>query len=236
VTDAALVTGAGSGMGLATARRYLDDGWTVLALDASPAALEAAAADLGERFVPVVADVTDGTALTAAITGAAAGLALKVVVNAAGIYPPSTLDDYTDELFHRVFGVNVLGVLNVCRAAVPLLRAAGGGGIVNFSSVDAIAVSEGQLVYSASKAAVSALTRSLAVELAPDITVNGVAPGWVDTPGNAATGRMEGAARTIPLRRVAQPAEVAHWVVQLAGGGAYVTGETLVISGGSLIR
>lgn len=236
MTDAALVTGAGSGMGLATARRYLDDGWTVLALDASPAALEAAAADLGERFVPVVADVTDGTALTAAITGAAAGLALKVVVNAAGIYPPSTLDDYTDELFHRVFGVNVLGVLNVCRAAVPLLRAAGGGGIVNFSSVDAIAVSEGQLVYSASKAAVSALTRSLAVELAPDITVNGVAPGWVDTPGNAATGRMEGAARTIPLRRVAQPAEVAHWVVQLAGGGAYVTGETLVISGGSLIR
>jgi len=236
VTDAALVTGAGSGMGLATARRYLDDGWTVLALDASAAALEAAAADLGERFVPVVADVTDGTALSAAIAGAAQGLALKVVVNAAGIYPPSTLGDYTDDLFHRVFGVNVLGVLNVCRAAVPLLRAAGGGGIVNFSSVDAIAVSEGQLVYSASKAAVSALTRSLAVELAPDITVNGVAPGWVDTPGNAATGRMEGAARTIPLRRVAQPAEVAHWVVQLAGGGGYVTGETLVISGGSLIR
>jgi len=236
MTDAALVTGAGSGMGLATARRYLDDGWTVLALDSSASALEAAAADLGERFVPVVADVTDGTALTTAIAGAAEGLALKVVVNAAGIYPPSTLDDYTDDLFRRVFDVNVLGVLNVCRAAVPLLRAAGGGGIVNFSSVDAIAVSEGQLVYSASKAAVSALTRSLAAELAPDITVNGVAPGWVDTPGNAATGRMEGAARTIPLRRVAQPAEVAHWVVQLAGGGAYVTGETLVISGGSLIR
>ncbi|GAA3561322.1 (S)-acetoin forming diacetyl reductase [Microlunatus spumicola] len=236
MTNAALVTGAGSGMGLATARRYLDDGWTVLALDASGVALEVAAADLGERFVPVVADVTDGPALTAAIAAAAEGLALKVVVNAAGIYPPSTLDDYTDELFHRVFGVNVLGVLNVCRATVPLLRAAGGGGIVNFSSVDAIAVSEGQLVYSASKAAVSALTRSLAVELAPDITVNGVAPGWVDTPGNAATGRMEGAARTIPLRRVAQPSEVAHWVAQLAGGGAYVTGETLVISGGSLIR
>ena len=117
------------------------------------------------------------------------------------------------------------------------LRAAGGGGIVNFSSVDALAVSPGQLVYSASKAAVSALTRSLAVELAPDgITVNAVAPGWVDTPGNAATGRMEGAARTIPLRRVAQPDEIAHWVTQLAGGGSYVTGETLVVSGGSLIR
>ncbi len=234
--SAALVTGAGSGMGLATARRYLDDGWVVLALDASAAALDTAAAELGERFVPVVADVTDGAALSEAVTAAAVGHELRAVVNAAGIYPPTTLDDYTDAVFHRVFDVNVLGVLNVCRATVPLLRAAGGGGIVNFSSVDALAVSEGQLVYSASKAAVSALTRSLAVELAPEITVNGVAPGWVDTPGNAATGRMEGAARSIPLRRVAQPAEVAHWVVQLAGGGSYVTGETLVISGGSVIR
>ena len=235
-TRAALVTGAASGMGLATARRYLEEGWTVLALDASAPALEEAAAELGERYVPVVADVTDGPALTEALGWAAHGLALRAVVNAAGIYPPTTLDNVTDDVFHRVFDVNVLGILHVCRAAVPLLRAAGGGGIVNFSSVDALAVSEGQLVYSASKAAVSALTRSLAVELAPDITVNGVAPGWVDPPGNAATGRMEGAAQTIPLRRVAQPAEVAHWVVQLAGGGSYVTGETLVISGGSLIR
>lgn len=234
--EAALVTGAGSGMGLATARRYVEDGWTVLALDVSGAALEAAAAELGERFVPVVADVTDGPALTAALAAAAEGLRLRAVVNAAGIYPPSRLADYTDALFHRVFDVNVLGLLHVCRAAVPLLRAAGGGGIVNFSSVDALAVSEGQLVYSASKAAVSAITRSLAVELAPEITVNAVAPGWVDTPGNAATGRMAGAAQTIPLKRVAQPAEIAHWVVQLAGGGGYVTGETLVISGGSLIR
>lgn len=233
---AALVTGAASGMGLATARRYVDDGWTVLALDASWVALEAAAAEAGERYVPVVADVTDGGAVTDAVRTAAAGHALRVVVNAAGIYPPSTLADVTDALFHRVFDVNVLGILHVCRAAVPLLREAGGGGIVNFSSVDALAVSPGQLVYSASKAAVSALTRSLAVELAPDITVNAVAPGWVDTPGNAATGRMEGAARTVPLRRVAQPSEVAHWVVQLAGGGSYVTGETLVVSGGSLIR
>lgn len=233
---AALVTGAGSGMGLATARRYVDNGWTVLALDSSGDALEQAAAGLGERFVPVVADVTDEVALSGAVTRAAAGLRLRAVVNAAGIYPPSTLDDYTDLLFHRVFDVNVLGVLNVCRATVPLLRAAGGGGIVNFSSVDAIAVSPGQLVYCASKAAVSALTRSLAVELAPDITVNGVAPGWVATPGTAASDRITKAAATIPLGRVAQPEEIAGWVVQLAGGGSYVTGETLVISGGSLIR
>ena len=235
-TSAALVTGAGSGMGLATARRYLDEGWTVLAVDASEPALTAAAAEAGERYLPVVADVTDGAALADAVTRAAEGLALRAVVNAAGIYPPTTLGDFTDDVFHRVFDVNVLGVLNVCRATVPLLQAAGGGGIVNFSSVDAIAVSPGQLVYCASKAAVSALTRSLAVELAPDITVNGVAPGWVATPGTAASDRITKAAATIPLGRVAQPEEIAGWVVQLAGGGSYVTGETLVISGGSLIR
>lgn len=235
-TTAALVTGAGSGMGLATARAYLALGWTVLAVDASAPALDQAAAEAGDRFVGVVADVTDEVALSGAVTRAARGLRLRAVVNAAGIYPPSTLDDYTGLLFHRVFDVNVLGVLNVCRATVPLLRAAGGGGIVNFSSVDALAVSPGQLVYCASKAAVSALTRSLAVELAPDITVNGVAPGWVATPGTAASDRITQAARTIPLGRVAQPEEIARWVVQLAGGGSYVTGETLVISGGSLIR
>ena len=235
-TSAALVTGAGSGMGLATARRYVADGWTVLAVDVSQAALAAGATELGERYVAVLADVTDEAALTVAILRAAEGLALRAVVNAAGIYPPTTLDDATDPVVHRVFDVNVLGILHVCRATVPLLRAAGGGGIVNFSSVDALAVSPGQLVYCASKAAVSALTRSLAVELAPAITVNGVAPGWVATPGTAASDRITQAVAGIPLGRVAQPDEIAHWVVQLAGGGSYVTGETLVVSGGSLIR
>ena len=158
------------------------------------------------------------------------------MVNAAGIYPPTTLADFTEAAYRRTFDVNVLGTLNVCAVTTPRLAAAGGGAIVNFASVDALAVSPGQLVYSASKAAVMSITRSLAVELAPDgITVNGVAPGWVDTPGNAATGRMAEVASSIPLGRVAQPDEIAHWVFQLVQG-PYVTGETLVISGGSLIR
>jgi 3-oxoacyl-[acyl-carrier protein] reductase len=102
--------------------------------------------------------------------------------------------------------------------------------------VDAFAVSPGQLLYSASKAAVLSLTKSLAIELAPDrIVVNAVAPGWVDTPGNAATGRMADVAAGIPLGRVAQPDEVALWVERLAEPG-YVTGETVVIAGGSAMR
>ena len=181
-------------------------------------------------------DVTDRTALETALDRIPDDRPLRAVVNVAGIYPPTTLADFTEAAYRRIFDVNVLGTLNVCAVTAPRLRAAGGGAIVNFASVDALAVSPGQLVYSASKAAVMSITRSLAVELAPDgITVNGVAPGWVDTPGNAATGRMAEVAASIPLGRVARPDEIAHWVFQLVQG-PYVTGETLVISGGSLIR
>jgi 3-oxoacyl-[acyl-carrier protein] reductase len=114
-----------------------------------------------------------------------------------------------------------------------------GSAIVNFASVDAFTVSRGQLLYGASKAAVVMLTKSLALELAPKgIRVNGIAPGWVDTPGNAATGRMAEAAQSIPLGRVAQPAEIAEWVWILTGSGAagFVDGETIVISGADVLR
>lgn len=220
-----VVTGSASGMGRAAARHFAKQGWEVIGVDL-----------VGSPETTVLADITDRAALGAGVTAAVGAGAVRAVVSAAGIYPPTTLADYTEESYRRVFDVNVLGTLNLCAVTAPLLKAAGGGGIVMFASVDAIAVSPGQLVYSATKAAVMSLTRSLAVELAPDgITVNGVAPGWVDTPGNAATGRMAGVAATIPLRRVADPAEIAHWVYQLAQG-SYVTGETLVISGGSVIR
>ncbi len=235
--QAALVTGAASGMGLATVRRFLGAGWRVYGVDREELRLTELAGELGDAFSPVTADVTDVDTLSAALDRAAGSAPLHAVVNAAGIYPPTTLADVTAAVYRRVFDVNVLGVLNVCQVCAPRLRAAGGGGIVNFASVDALAVSPGQLVYSASKAAVMALTRSLAHELASDgIVVNGVAPGWVDTPGNAATGRMESAAATIPLGRVGRPEEIADWVFRLAQGGGYVTGETVVISGGSLIR
>ena len=93
------------------------------------------------------------------------------------------------------------------------------------------------LDYSSTKGAMTAFTRSYARNaIEKGIRVNGVAPGWVATPGTATSDRITRAAAGIPLGRVAQPDEIAHWVVQLAGGGSYVTGETLVISGGSLIR
>lgn len=230
----ALITGAASGMGLASVEAFLRRGWTVLGLDITAAA---APEGLPGRFVPLVADVRSREGVTAAIDAAIPGGDIDVVANIAGVYPPTTLDTYTDELYRHVFDINVLGVLNVAAAARPRLRK--GSSIVNFASVDAFTVSRGQLLYGASKAAVVMLTKSLALELAPSgIRVNGIAPGWVATPGNAATGRMDAAAAGIPLGRVAQPEEIAAWVWLVSHGehAAFLTGETIVLSGGDVLR
>ncbi len=229
----AVVTGAASGMGQATTEVLTESGWTVLALD-----LVETIFNVGDRTVQTVAvDVSDRDAVREAITAnVAADTSIGLVANVAGIYPPTTLEDYDLERYRRIFDVNVLGVLNVVAESVPHMPR--GASIVNFASVDAFTVSRGQLLYGASKAAVVMLTKSLALELADrGIRVNAIAPGWVDTPGNKATGRMEAAAASIPLGRVAQPREIARWVDILSSNDAgFVTGETIVLSGGDVIR
>ena len=231
----ALVTGAGSGMGRSTAEAFLAKGWIVLAVDLREPELNSHAG----KVVPLAVDVRDRAGLEEALDGVVPGLGgeIHAVANIAGVYPPSTLETYTEELYRLVFDVNVLGVLNVMAAAAGHMPE--GSGIVNFASVDGFQVSPGQLVYGASKAAVIMLTQATALELAPrGIRVNAIAPGWVDTPGNAATGRMEAAAASIPLGRVAQPPEIAEWVWILTGSGSagFMTGETITLSGGDVIR
>lgn len=222
-------------MGRSTAEFFLAQGWTVLALDVVAPDFEGGSGTM----IPLAVDVRDRAGVEAALAAAlpALGGALSAVANVAGVYPPSTLETMTEDLFHRVFDINVLGVLNIMAASLPYLPP--GSGIVNFASVDGFQVSPGQLIYGASKAAVIMLTKATALELAGrGIRVNAIAPGWVDTPGNAATGRMEAAAAAIPLGRVAQPAEIAAWVWLLTGGGAagFMTGETITLSGGDVIR
>ena len=231
----ALITGAASGMGASAVALFLERGYRVLGIDVVPTS---APRGFEASYTSIVADVRDRGALEAAIDDA---LELEdtidVVANIAGVYPPTTLDTYDVDTFHRIFDINVLGVLNVIAAARP--RLGRGASIVNFASVDAFEVSRGQLLYGASKAAVVMLTKSLALELAPDgIRVNGIAPGWVATPGNAATGRMDAAAASIPLGRVAQPGEIAAWVwlISQPDYGAFLTGETVVLSGGDVMR
>lgn len=220
-------------MGRAAAELLVKQGWDVLALDRVATAYEVA----GETVRTVPVDVSRRAEVAEAIgTHLDRGSTLRLVANIAGIYPPSTLADFTEDLYRRVFDVNVLGVLNVTAEAVAVMP--DGGSVVNFASVDAFTVSPGQLVYGASKAAVVMLTKELALELAPRrIRVNAIAPGWVNTPGNAATGRMTAAAAGIPLGRVAEPEEIARWLLFLAGPDAsFMTGETIVLSGGDVIR
>jgi len=235
----AVVTGAASGMGATVAERFVTEGWRVLALDADPDRLARIKDRLGEGLVPARVDIRSRADVEAALAGFGDVGQLRALVNAAGIYPTSTLADFTEDAYRRIFDVNVLGTLNVTAAAVPLIRAHGGGGaVVNFASIDAFAVSRGQLIYSASKAAVVSITRSLAIELADDrICVNAVAPGWVATEGTLAGGRIQEAAKAVPLGRAAEPEEIADWVWKLASvPGSYLTGETLVISGGLVLR
>ena len=226
-TKTALVTGTSSGMGLATAQYLLDKGWKVVGVDLKPTEIE------HESFRCIVTDSTNREALANELKDIES---LNLVANIAGVFPPSTLETMTFEQYRLIFDVNVWGTLAVISATRPLLSE--GSAIVNFASVDAFTVSPGQLLYGASKAAVVMLTKELALELAPmNIRVNAIAPGWVNTPGNAATGRMAAAAHSIPLGRVAQPEEIAAWVELLGSEtAAFMSGETIVLSGGDVMR
>ncbi len=229
MTRVAVVTGGSSGMGLACVGRYRAEGFAVASLDLAPSA---------ERDVLHVAlDVTDPAALQAAAVQVRAELGAPVaLVNAAGVYPPSTLETVTVDLYRRVFDINVLGTLLATQAFAPQMP--DGGAIVNFSSINAFTPSPGQLLYCAAKAAIVQLTKSLALELGPRLRVNALAPGWVETPGTRANERLAAAIPRIPLGRAATPGEMADLVYLLAGEdrALYVTGETVVASGGLVLR
>jgi NAD(P)-dependent dehydrogenase (short-subunit alcohol dehydrogenase family) len=233
----AVITGAASGIGQATAALFEEAGAAVALLDANPAVIEVANAMGCHGFI---LDVTDADAVEATIARAAAALGgVDAVVNAAGIVSVLALEALDPATWQRVIGVNLTGPYLVCRAALPWLRAAGTATIVNIASAQAIRPVGASAVYAASKAGVMNFTKAIAGELAPEIRANVVCPGIVDTPMVRNARSMASAdsalpsAKDYPLQRMAQPEEIARAILFLTSSeSSYVTGAALAVDGG----
>jgi len=242
----ALVTGGASGIGRGVARRLAEAGADVAVADLDPVRAEGVAADLaalGGRTCGLGADVRDEASVTAMVREATATLGVPtILVNNAGIYPTSPIADMPVADWDRVMATNLRGPFLCTREGARAMRAAGRRGtIVNVSSIESMHPSfVGMAHYGASKGGLNMLTRSAALEFAPDrITVNAVCPGGVETEGTQAAfgdGLKAQLEARIPLGRVATPEDIGGVVAFLAGpAAAYVTGATLVVDGGYLI-
>jgi NAD(P)-dependent dehydrogenase (short-subunit alcohol dehydrogenase family) len=243
---AALITGAGSGIGRATARRFAEEGAAVMAADlVADAAAETARllTDDGLEASSVCVDVTDGGAVEEALARAEEELdGLDVVVNNAGITIVGAVEELSDEQWDRELEINLKSVYLVSRAAWPRLRARGGGCIVSTASIAGLWAIPDDAAYCASKAAVIMLTKCMALDGARDgIRVNCVCPGFVQTPmidGFFADQDDPEAARRFatglhPLGRLGEPVDIADGFVYLASDEArWVTGTALVLDGG----
>ena len=232
----ALITGAASGIGLATAELFVTEGATVAMLDRDHGRLGREAERLG--CAAVEADVADPASANAAVVEAAETLGgLNVLVNNAGIGHLAPLEEQGGQAWERVVGVNLVGTFNCISSAAPLIKAGGGGAIVNNASLAGSRPTLGELAYSAAKAAVIALTKGAAQELAPTVRVNSVSPGLVRTPMSEplfeAPELLEPVISSTPLGRVGDAAEVASVIAFLVSDmAAYVTGQDLVVDGG----
>ena len=234
-----VVTGAGSGIGLACARRLLEGDWSVALFDRDESALNRALDELGAspRIIALPVDITDERAVENAMEKAAAFGLVKGLVNSAGIGANKPFAETDIAGFRKLLEVNVIGTFVVSHAVAPALRASGGGSIVNISSISGLVGNMGRTAYGASKGAVITMTKVMAVELAADrIRVNAIAPGPVDTPMAQAmhslTDRAEWISR-VPLRRYAEPLEIAEPIAfLLSDASTYITGQVIAVDGG----
>jgi 3-oxoacyl-[acyl-carrier protein] reductase len=244
----AIVTGSARGIGAATARRLAADGMAVAVLDLKEADCSGtvdAITSAGGRAMAVGADVSDGGQVAAAVEQVAAELGPPaVLVNNAGVIRDNLIFKMTDSDWDTVIGVHLRGSFLMSRAAQKYMVEQRWGRIISLSSSSALG-NRGQVNYSAAKAGLQGLTKTLAIELGPfGVTANAIAPGFIATDMTAATAARvgmefeafkEAAASQIPVRRVGQPEDIANVASFLASEGAsFVSGQVIYVAGGPL--
>ncbi|MBO0729283.1 MAG: SDR family oxidoreductase [Acidimicrobiaceae bacterium] len=238
----AVVTGAAHGIGEATALRYAEEGADVCVADLDLEAATSVAKACLERGVDAFAVQFDQRSSASVAEMVAAATArfgrIHVLANVAGIYPGARVIHTTDELWDDVLRNNLTGVFYCCRAVLPDMIAAGGGSIVNIASGAAVKPLEGLAAYSASKGGLASFSRVLALEAAPLVRVNVVAPGPTLTHGIKAAGMAterdtSGIDATMLMERWGRPEEMADMIVFLSSDRAsFVTGQMIHVNGG----
>jgi NAD(P)-dependent dehydrogenase (short-subunit alcohol dehydrogenase family) len=240
----AIVTGAGSGIGRAIAAAYVREGAHVAVVGRREGKLNDVVRELGsERVLALAGDVTDASFVRRLVDETADWFGdINVLVNNAGILVGGTIETATEDDFDRMFNTNVRAVWLLCREVLPHMRTAGGGSIINVGSVVGVVGARNRAAYSASKGAVTVLTKSMALDHAPDkIRVNCICPGYVHT---ELTENFERDLPNLdeylayrksqqPIGRFGEPQDIAPMAVYLASDeSSWVTGSAMMVDGG----